>query len=242
MLIIGNVLLRSRLPPKRGCSVWPDITIFKSLPFALTTAAVFFIEWGLFIPINYLTSYALAQGFSTAFSYDVISVFFAGSFFGRLVPGYVADKIGRFNTLILTVTLCLITTLALWLPAAQTTTLLLVYSVLFGFASGSNISLTPVCVGQLCTTEDYGRYYATCYTIVSFGYASFPPTFVNKLKLMMHSARCLTGIPIAGQILSSNNGEYWGLVVFTGLCYAGGLMFTVAARVLQVGWKPTVIY
>ena len=34
---------------------------------------------------------------------------------------------------------------------------------------GSNISLTPVCVGQLCDTEVFGRWYATCYTIVSIG-------------------------------------------------------------------------
>jgi hypothetical protein len=47
--------------------------------------------------------------------------------------------------------------------------LLVIYALLFGFSSGSNISLTPVCVGQLCKTENYGRYYATAYTIVSFG-------------------------------------------------------------------------
>ncbi|KAI9817177.1 MAG: hypothetical protein M1827_001289 [Pycnora praestabilis] len=222
LLMIANILIRSRLPPKKGASVLPDFTIFKDHTFALTTVGVFFIEWGLFVPISYIGSYALAQGKSTAFSYQLIAILNAGSFFGRAVPGYVADRLGRFNTMILTVALCLVTTLALWLPAGDSTPLMVIYAVIFGFASGSNISLTPVCVGQLCETQNYGRYYATCYTLVSFS--------------------TLTGIPIAGQILSVNRGSYWGLIIFTGMCYAGGLIAFVMARVLKSGWKLTAIY
>lgn len=169
LLTLGNVLIRSRLPPKPGGSVLPDFRIFRNVPFSLTTAGVFFVEWGLFVPLNYMTSYALAGGFSTKFSYQVLPIMNAGSFFGRWIPGYVADRIGRFNTMILTVLLCLVATFALWLPAANSTARLVAYLVLFGFGSGSNISLAPVCVGQMCKTEEYGRYYATCYTIVSFG-------------------------------------------------------------------------
>lgn len=33
----------------------------------------------------------------------------------------------------------------------------------------ANITLTPICMGQLCRTEDYGRYYATAFTECSFG-------------------------------------------------------------------------
>lgn len=137
---------------------------------------------------------------------------------------------GRFNTMILTVAMCLASTLGIWLPAAEllrgqtsaNVAVLCVFGVFFGFASGSNISLTPVCVGQLCETESYGRYYATCYTLVSIG--------------------CLTGIPIAGQIVALDGGEYWGLVVFTSMCYAGGLVCFTTARVMKVGWKIKAIY
>lgn len=169
LLALGNILIRSRLPPKPGGSVLPDFRIFRNVPFALTTAGVFFIEWGLFVPLSYVSSYALAQGFSTTFSYRILAIVNVGSFFGRCLPGYFADHIGRFNTMILTVLLCLVVTFALWLPAVNSTTLLVVYLVLFGFGSGSNVCLTPVCVGQMCRTVEYGRYYSTCYSIVSFG-------------------------------------------------------------------------
>ena len=242
LLTIGNMFIRSRLPPKPGGSFLPDFRIFRKVPFSLTTAGVLFVEWGLFVPLSYMSSYALAHGFSTGFSYQILAIINAGSFFGRWLPGYVADYIGRFNTMILTVLLCLVATFALWLPAANSTALIVVYSVLFGLGSGSNISLAPVCVSQMCTTEEYGRYYATCYTIVSFGSASsFFDSFVHS-DPADDCDRGLTGLPIAGRILSANEGHYWGLIVFTGSCYALGLMFFTAARVMQAGWKLTAKY
>jgi MFS family permease len=167
----ANLLIKSRLPQKPFSkeNVLPDFRIFRDPRFALTTASVFFIEWGLFIPISYISSYALDHGFSTQFSYQILAILNVGSFFGRGLPGFFADFLGRFNTLIATVALCVLCNACLWLPAGSSMALLVIYALLFGFSSGSNISLTPVCVGQLCKTENYGRYYATAYTIVSFG-------------------------------------------------------------------------
>jgi hypothetical protein len=126
--------------------------------------------------------------------------------------------------------LCTATTITLWLPASLLEVsspgdsnatvikgIVILYTIIFGFASGSNISLTPVAVGQLCETNEYGRYYATCYTIVSFG--------------------TLTGIPIAGVLVEAAGGRYWGVVVWTGLCYIVSLGCFIWSRALKVGWK-----
>ncbi|CAG7985388.1 unnamed protein product [Penicillium olsonii] len=217
-LAIGCLLITSRLPtkPLSRETISPDLRIFRDPKFALTTASVFFIEWGLFIPISYISSYALAQGLPARISYQLLAILNAGSFFGRLLPGYFADRFGRFNTLIITVALCLICNCCFWLPAKDNLPLLIVYCCLFGFSSGSNISLTPVCIGQLCKTENYGRYYATAYTIVSIS--------------------TLTGVPIAGEILSRCNGDYWGLITFTICCYAAGLMCAVGVKILHCGY------
>lgn len=222
LLLIANILIRARLPPKPGGSVWPDFRILKNKTFALTTGGVFFVEWGLFVPLSFISSYALREGINSAFAYQILAIINAGSVFGRWLPGYVADKIGRFNTMIVTVAMCLVSVLGLWLTAGGNIAQLCVFAVWFGFGSGSNISLTPVCVGQLCETEVFGRWYATSYTIVSFG--------------------CLTGIPIAGQILTVSRGSYWGLILFTGVCYVMGLACFVAARAGKVGWDPRRIY
>lgn len=171
LVVVACILIKSRLPKKPASkeNVLPDFTIFREPKFALTTAGIFFVEWGLFIPISYISSYALAHGVSSELSYQMVAILNAGSFFGRWIPGFVADYLGRYNTLIGTVALCVVCNACLWLPAGNSVPVMIVYSVIFGFASGSNISLTPVCISQLCKIENYGRYYATAYTIVSFG-------------------------------------------------------------------------
>ncbi len=185
LLLMANLLIRSRLPRSTtkkattsGGGARPDFRIFRDVTFSLTTAAVFLTEMGLFVPLSFLPSYAIAQGFEEDFAYQLLAIFNAGSVFGRWLPGYVADEVGRFNTMIITIGMCLISTLSLWLPAGKSLAVIIVYAVIFGFASGSNISLTPVCVGQLCETERYGTFYATCYTVVSFGYVVLIPSFV----------------------------------------------------------------
>jgi hypothetical protein len=59
-----------------------------------------------------------------------------------------------------------------WLPISFTHSLPLLYffSAIFGLGSGSIISLAPVCFGQLCKANDYGRFYGTAYSVVSFAY------------------------------------------------------------------------
>ena len=143
--------------------------------------------------------------------------------------------------MIAAVTLCLVSTLGIWLNISGNVAGLCVFGILFGFASGSNISLTPVCMGQLCEPEEFGRYYGTMYTIVSIGYVhSCIPT--ETLWLIRNANRCLTGIPIAGEILNRCKGDYWGLIVFTGLAYAAGLISFMTARIMKVGWKLTAVY
>ena len=56
------------------------------------------------------------------------------------------------------------------------------------------------------------------------------------------SSSSLTGVPIAGEILSRCDGQYWGLILFTLCCYAAGLACAVAVKVLQCGWQPWAIY
>ncbi|KAH8728275.1 MFS monocarboxylate transporter-like protein [Phaeosphaeriaceae sp. PMI808] len=232
--IILCVLVRSRLPPKSGQSVLPDFSIFRDKAYLLVTVGIFAMEWALFIPITYLITFATSTGALTpALSYQLLAIFNAGSCLGRWVPGFLADKLGRFNSMIAAFAICSATSLTLWLPASLLTptssaevtaikALSIVYAVTFGFASGSNISLTPVCVGQLCDTNQYGRYYATCYTVVSFS--------------------TLTGIPIAGTLIQVAGGEYWGAVIWTVLCYILASGCFIWARTLKVGWKLGVKY
>ena len=176
LLLIANLLVRSRLP-RREIGSWkmilPDLTVFKDLPFAFLTLGIFLMEWGIFVPLTYISSYVVHNGHSSAFGFQILAIMNVGSLFGRLFAGMVADVIGRMNTLILSIFMCIVCCFALWLPAGESTAIVVTFAAIFGLVSGSNLSLSPVCVGQMCKTEHYGQYYATCWMLVAFGYVVF---------------------------------------------------------------------
>lgn len=170
LVLFANVLIKSRLPPAPDANSRPSLHIFSQPAFTLITIGAFLMELALFVPIGYIVSYAIYEGINTSLAYQLLAILNGGSFFGRWFSGHIADHLGRFNTLIILDFLCLASTAGLWLPAGNSAAMMVIYAAFFGFASGSNISLTPVCIGQLCKTEQYGRYYATCYTVCAFGY------------------------------------------------------------------------
>jgi nitrate/nitrite transporter NarK len=64
---VSNLLIRSRLPPLENASAHPNMRIFKNVAFAWTTAGVFLLEFALFIPLTFISLYALSQGFRCVF-------------------------------------------------------------------------------------------------------------------------------------------------------------------------------
>lgn len=219
---IASLTLKARAPLNKAKGGTMDLTAFKDLRFTYTTCGVFLIELALFVPITYLTSYCLDHGVSTDFSYQILAVFNASSIFGRAIPGYMADVWGRFNVMIITATMCGVMCLALWLPSGDSLAAIVVFAIMLGFWSGTGICLTPVCVSQICKTEDYGKRYGTCYFCAAFA--------------------ALIGPPIAGAIKQQQNGSYQGLIIFSGVGYAAAAFFFVLARVKGSGWNPKIKY
>lgn len=229
LVAVANLLLRSRLPKSKLSfrTLLPDFRIFADGTgcLAFCTAGLFFMELALFVPLAYLTSYSVDHGLPKSLSYQLIAILNAASVAGRALPGFIADKAGRYNTMIAMLLLCALSTLCIWLPAAPTETvrsLVILYAVVFGFASGSNLSLTGPLVGQLCETSHYGRYYSTCYAIVSFA--------------------TLIGIPIAGQLLKVSGGEYYGVIALTGAGYVVSALCVLIVRVVKVGWRVRAVF
>jgi predicted MFS family arabinose efflux permease len=120
LLTLTNLLIRSRLKPTPNPNLFilPNFRIFRHRAFAIVTVAAYFLEWGLFVPVTYLTSYCVDSGaFSATFAYQVIAVYNGSSTLGRWASGYLADRFGAYNVMIVMVLFCMSTSLALWLPA-----------------------------------------------------------------------------------------------------------------------------
>ncbi|KAJ9149916.1 MFS transporter, MCP family, solute carrier family 16 (Monocarboxylic acid transporters), member 10 [Pleurostoma richardsiae] len=218
-LAAGCLLLRGRL--QRAFSwkgILPNPRLLLNPQLSVLTAGAFFVELGLFIPMTYIASYAVANGASSQAAYNVVTLLNVGSFIGRWLPGYIGDKLGRFNAQVCALFLSLVAIFGIWKQAGTSTGALFAFAVVFGIGSGSGISLVPVCIAQLCDTKDYGKTFTAVYSIASIG--------------------SLIGVPLGGRILESSNGEYSGLIMFAGSAYVVALLCFIAVRIMGIGVSP----
>ncbi|KAJ5625916.1 hypothetical protein N7510_002225 [Penicillium lagena] len=218
---LSVALLRTRLPLDSVQKGTVDIRALKELRFSLLTAAIVLIDFALLIPLTYLPSYAQSRGVEDSLAYNLSSILNAASIVGRIVPGYFADRFGRFNVMIITTFICSMFTFALWLPSQSNQAVILAFAVLFGFWSGTAISLSPVCVAQISKPQDFGKRYGTTYFLVSIG--------------------TLIAIPIAGELLkvqtsTMGQDDYTSLIILCGLVYSCACVFFILSRGVSVGW------
>ncbi|KAK4227309.1 riboflavin transporter MCH5 [Podospora fimiseda] len=167
LLGMGNLLIRGRIKGKKGSGTI-DLCCFRNASFAWTTVGVFVNQFILIAGLGMVPTWAMARGFAQDLTYTIMAVMSAGSGVGRLAAGAISDRIGRFNTMILTTVFSIFTTFAVWL-LVETDRIWLFYlfAALFGFGTGSVISIGPVCVGQLTIPAKFGTYYGTMYAVAS---------------------------------------------------------------------------
>ncbi|KAL2865520.1 MCT family MFS transporter [Aspergillus lucknowensis] len=221
LLLITNTTVRSYLRHQRKeplCHPLDFLRPLREIPFILTCAGTFFLYWGLFLPFAFIPTQAQRYGMPTYLASYLLPILNAGSIFGRILPSYIADHIGRFNTMILTSLVSIIFVLALWLPS-RTNATAIAFAVLYGFSSGSAVSLAPALIAQISEIREIGVRSGTYFGIVAFA--------------------ALTGTPIAGALLPEPlSDSYLGLELFCGAAMGVGLILYIFARVVvpQGGW------
>ncbi|PYH97072.1 MFS general substrate transporter [Aspergillus ellipticus CBS 707.79] len=220
-LVIVVLTVKSRLPHgtnTKSMHIKQYLRPFKERSFALLVLSLSLFSFGLFLPFNYLTAQAQTIGMSTSLANYLVAVLNAASVFGRIIPGLIADKVGRFNVMAVATAVSGILTFALWLPARGNAPDI-VFAVLFGFFSGAYVSLTPALIAQVSPISEIGIRTGSLYFFVSIA--------------------VLTGSPIAGALVSVDHGNYGYLEIFAGATMCAGAVCLIFTRVLVGGftWK-----
>jgi MFS family permease len=230
-LICSTALMKERLKKEREPTKgWKeffrvyilglfDYKSFMELRFNFCALAIALAECSLMITAIYFPSYAIRRGFSENTAYLLVTVINCMGIVGRFVPSYISDKwLGPFNTCIITLVGCAVTTLAIWLPFGYSLEVLYVYAVLYGFFSGSILTISPVCCGKISRTEDFGKRYSTMYLVASF--------------LM------LVTIPIAGAIIGQGEiKRYNGFIIYAAMLELISALMHLCTRYVSVGWR-----
>ena len=157
---------------------------------------------------------------SPGLSIYLIPILNAASIFGRILPGIIADRFGRFNVMIITTAFSSIIVLALWLPSRANAPII-VFCVLYGFSTGAFVSLGPALIAQISPIREIGVRSGTFFLCVAIG--------------------GLTGNPIGGALLSQDHGGFLYLQLFCGLTMAAGTVFYFGSRYVQAGLKLQII-
>ncbi|KKY15010.1 putative monocarboxylate transporter [Diplodia seriata] len=137
-------------------------------PFVFLVAAFFFFTMGVLLPITYMTQNAVAKGLDTGLSRYLVSMYNAGAFVGRVMPGLVGHKTGFFD---ITAACCVATgvlTLALWIPAAGTQPLV-AFAVLFGWAANAVIAAMPMLISLVSAPHELGVRAGTVFGFAGLG-------------------------------------------------------------------------
>ncbi|KAF9872005.1 major facilitator superfamily transporter [Colletotrichum karsti] len=183
-----------------------DFSILKNKSFMLLCGGLALGYFGLFTPLFYVSAYGIARGLTSSTAFYLLSGLNGASFFGRVIPGFIADRYGHFN-------MCVIATLSAGIvgfcwTAATSLGGLAVWSLAYGFCSGAVMSLQGACVGKIAHHRNQGM----------------------AMGFMMGSisVTALVGPPISGQMLSHSG--YLALSMWTGATLVLGAVILGLAR------------
>lgn len=181
-----------------------DASALREPPFVFFTIGGFFFFLAYFVPFFYITAFAQTlPGVSEDLSFYVLAIVNAGNFFGRIVPGYIADKVGALQTLLFAAFVLGVMLLA-WI-AVDSLAGIIVWAVFFGFFAGILVSVPAAVLPHLCPTPDVmGSRLGMAWTGAAVG--------------------ILVGNPIAGALTNSQLEHFWHAQVFAGIVMLFGIV------------------
>uniref|UniRef100_A0A060T091 ARAD1C14718p n=1 Tax=Blastobotrys adeninivorans TaxID=409370 RepID=A0A060T091_BLAAD len=205
-------LLKPRVPPRKDGPLL-ELKAFKELPYLFFTIAMFFNFWGLYVVFFYLSSFARDRvGMSETSASNLVMILSGIGIPGRLIPAYGADKVGLLNMYI-PVSLSTVVILYCWI-AVKSVAGLYVYAVVYGFFGAAIQALFPGILTLMSKDPTKtGIRVGMTFTVISFG--------------------ALTGSPIAGVLVSRDNGGYLYAQLFSGTSLCIGAVFTLLCKFFQ---------
>jgi len=191
-----------------------DLSIRTNIPYVLFTLSEVFGFMGLYIPFFYIQSYANAVGVDEQLSFYLVVIMNAASTFGRILPNLIAKKIGPINIAFLFTAACVL--LGYCWRAISSASGLLAFSVLYGFFSGTYVSIVSPAIASLLSNPDLKGTHLG----MSLGFAAFG---------------LLIGNPVAGVLLGDVG--WVGVKAWCGTTNAAAVIFMLAARLHVSGLK-----
>ncbi|KAJ7692873.1 major facilitator superfamily domain-containing protein [Mycena rosella] len=214
LLVIANVVMKTK--PYSTAPVAPKFkVILTDWAFMSSIAGAFVVGLGLFFPYFYLQLYAVDKGMDENLAFYVLAIMNAGSVGGRLLPNFIADRVGPYNMMIPCLAISSALTFSIF--GLETFAGVVIFGVSYGFWSGSYVSLVPsLILSTASNCGEHGTRMGVAFSIVSIS--------------------MLVGTPISGALLNSAGTDYvwYRPIVFCGITLGCGAAIFCLSRYLFV--------
>ncbi|KAF2473027.1 MFS general substrate transporter [Lindgomyces ingoldianus] len=213
-MVIPNACMRVRVLPAKKRSLL-DLAAFKLLPYTFHCLGFFLGFVGLYMPFFYSQVYAIEQHIvSPDLAFYLLAVMNSTSVFGRIIPNWLADKVGPYNVVIPCTLVSGI--LCFCFITADTSAGLIVLIGFYGFFSGTFVSLPPTIIVHLSLDARHkiGTRLGQSFACIALG--------------------LLIGTPIGGAILDASG--YNAVWVFGGTMLLGGAVVLTLSRGFYKGY------
>ncbi|KAI0697283.1 MFS general substrate transporter [Cytidiella melzeri] len=221
-VVDGSGRVRTRLDmgvAKRGTFVWQALGAFLQ-------------AGGNVVPTYFLTTYSVSVlSYSSATGSLLLAINNVVNSVARVSMGVLADKVGRQNTMIVSVILSGISVFALWYDAARSR--FLAFVVFYGILAGGYNALLPTTIAEVYGVQHYTSVNASIYFIRGMG-ALFGAPLAGVI--LGHHQR---GTPIVPSLRPSLGGTRMNLQESYNriAVYDGVLLLAAGACVAYVRWE-----
>ncbi|OSD05114.1 MFS general substrate transporter [Trametes coccinea BRFM310] len=214
-LLMLNLTISRRLPPKKDLGPFLNLSMFKSPAYTVYTLSLFVGFLGIYSALTYISLSGITEGVDPNLSFYLTSIANGCSLIGRLGGGLLADRFGPVNILIPGTLIAAVTTYA-W-PFATTKGSLVAIAVIYGASSGVYVSINPLPITRMSKVQEVGTNVGMAFSVMSCG--------------------ALAGPPIAGAILD-HTGSFKNVGYYAGTCLVASVaLFFVARQLILGGFK-----
>ncbi|KAK6071359.1 MFS monocarboxylate [Seiridium cupressi] len=184
---------------------------------------------GAQLPLAFIPSYTVVLGRSASTGANLLAAANVINAVSRILTGYAGDRLGRQNTLALTLFLAAASVFAFWLSSVLATasapafSLWLAFIVLYSFSGGGYYALFPALIAEVFGIRQY--------------------VAVNAFILLVRGLGTMFGSPVGGQLLADSEAgtrAYTNMVYWDGALLMGATLGCVGVRWADAkgkGWK-----
>ncbi|KAI1770093.1 major facilitator superfamily domain-containing protein [Hypoxylon cercidicola] len=184
--------------------------------FILSAVAAFLQAAGAQLPLSFIPSYTVILGLTASNGANYLAASNAINAVSRVLTGYAGDRLGRQNTLVLTLLLAAASVFAFWFSsvASSSLPLWLAFIALYSASAGGYYALFPALIAEVFGIRQYAA--------------------VNAFILFVRGLGTMFGSPVGGQLLGSSE---MGTAAYASIAYwDAALLMGATACCIGVRW------